>query len=62
MATWSSSPDETWGAGGDGAADVDEPTVDSDYANIDVVDVGNDYPVNEDEKKPQRIRKKDIEQ
>lgn len=65
MATWSSQPDETWGAGGDGVADIDGPVVDPDYANaenVDIVDIVNKLSVSEDDKKPQRIRKKDIEQ
>lgn len=62
METWNSNPDETWGAGGDGATDVDGPTVAPGYGNVDGFDIGTDHPVNEDEKKPQRIRKKDIEQ
>lgn len=54
MSTWSSKPDESWGGGG--AADA--PTVNEDYANVDGIDT---EPI-EEEKKLQRIRKKDIEQ
>lgn len=62
MATWNSQPDETWGDGADGAAEIDGPPVDPDYGNIVNVDIANELSVDEEEKKPQRIRKKDIEQ
>ncbi|KAJ4414805.1 hypothetical protein N0V82_007720 [Gnomoniopsis sp. IMI 355080] len=53
MATWNSNSGEGWGDGG--AVDVEIPDVaaDSAYASIDS---------NEEDKKPQRIRKKEIEQ
>lgn len=50
-------PDEKWGDGG--ASNVDPPTVDEAYA--DTNGISNDEPVDE-EQKPRRIRKKDIEQ
>lgn len=62
MATWNSQPDETWGVGADGAANIDGPVIDPDYANIDNADILNELSVAEEDKKPQRIRKKDIEQ
>lgn len=62
MATWNSAPDETWGVGADGAADIDGPVVDPDYGNIVSVDSVCELSIDEEDKKPQRIRKKDIEQ
>ncbi|KAJ4387816.1 hypothetical protein N0V93_008419 [Gnomoniopsis smithogilvyi] len=59
MATWDSKPGDSWSD--DGEFEAATSVVDLDYANTDGIIDGIDGPV-EEEKKPQRIRKKDIEQ
>lgn len=58
MATWDSKPGDSWSDGGD--IDAATPVVNPDYANTNGNDVRSDDPV--EEKKPQRVRKKEIEQ